>query len=124
VSLEQHGDKWRRIDTVVEDAMGAITVKLWNASREVEGLSVGHTLQWTSVTVIHTRQCTEGENWRRIDTVIADANGSITLKVWNASPEAERLGVGHKTVAHNVRVNHFNGLVTLSTTADKCTGGK
>jgi len=53
VSLEQHGDKWRRIDTVVEDAMGAITVKLWNASREVEGLSVGHTLVAWNIRVDH-----------------------------------------------------------------------
>jgi len=53
VSPEQHGDKWRRIDTVVEDAMGAITVKLWNASREVEGLSVGHTLVARNVRVDH-----------------------------------------------------------------------
>ena len=60
----------------------------------------------------------KGDNWRRIDAVIADTMGSITLKMWNASAEAERLGVGHRIVAHNVRVDHFNGRVTLSTTPD------
>ena len=73
-----------------------------------------HDLLWLQVSPEQN-----GDNWRRIDTVVADANGSsITVKLWNTSADVEGLAVGHKLVAHNLRVDYYNGRVSLSTTHD------
>jgi len=69
-----------------------------------------HDLLWLQVSPEQ-----HGDNWRRIDAVVEDQNGSITMKIWNATSS---IAVGHKLVARNLRVDHFNNRVSLSTTQD------
>ena len=71
-----------------------------------------HDLLWLQVSPEQ-----HGDNWRRIDTVVTDATQSITVKLWNTS-DMDGLAVGHKLVARNLHVDHYNGRVSLSTTHD------